>query len=144
MKENRSMIVVILLSIITFGLYGLYFYHAYARDMNIVCAGDGKKTAGLIAFILLSFITCGIYSIVWLYKVGDRINENCIRKGMASPCTGGSLLVWSIVGSIIFIGPFVALHKMIKGLNVLCAAYNRGRNGNGNLGNVNVNVTING
>lgn len=138
LKENRSMLVVILLSIITCGLYSLWFYYAYARDMNTACAGDGKKTGGLLAIIFLSIITLGIYGIVWTYKVGDRIYENCARRGLQAPCSGGSLLLWSILGSAIIIGPFVALHKMLKGLNMLCAHYNRaGRGG------VNVHVTVN-
>lgn len=141
MKENRSLLVYILLSIITFGIYSLWFYYAYARDMNIVCAGDGKKTGGLLAIIFLSMITFGIYGIVWTYKVGDRIFENCTRKGIKAPCSGGSLLCWNILGSMIVIGPLVAMHKMIKGLNLLCAHYNR--NGAGKTSNVNVNVTVN-
>lgn len=140
LKENRSLLMCIILTIVTLGLYGLYFTYAYARDMNIACAGDGKHTAGLIKLILLSVITLGIYGIIWYYKVGDRIYENCIRKGMVSPCTGGSLLCWSIFGSLIYIGPFVAMYKMIKGLNMLCAAYNRGQNNGGFSGNITVNV----
>lgn len=140
MNENRSLLKFILLSIITFGIYSLFFIHAYARDMNAVCSGDGKKTGGLLAVIFLSTITFGIYSIVWLYKVGDRIDDNCHARGIKSPCTGGSLLLWNILGSLIFIGPFIGMHKMIKGLNLLCMAYNRGHRGGYGNGPVNVNI----
>lgn len=124
MKENRSMFVVILLSLITFGIYGLYFTYSYARDMNIVCEGDGKKTGGLLAQIFLTLITFGIYYYVWTYKVGERIRDNCQKNGVESPCTGGSLLLWDILGAMIIIGPLVAYHKEIKGLNMLCTCFN--------------------
>lgn len=140
MREDRSLIKYILLSIITFGFYGIYFLHAYARDMNIVCSGDGRRTAGALKVILLTAVTCGIYAFIWYYKVGERINENCVRRGISSPCTGGSLLCWFIFGSLIYIGPFVMMHKMIKGLNLLCAAYNRSRSGF--AGNVTVNINL--
>lgn len=140
MKTNRGLLKYILLTIITCGIYAIYFEYAFARDMNIVCAGDGKKTRGVLAQIIFSALTLGIYSLVWLYGVGERINANSFRRNMTSRCTGGSLLLWHIVGSLLFgVGPFVALYKRIHGLNDLCEAYNRGHNG----ATVNVNVNVN-
>ncbi len=139
MKTNRSLLVYILLTIVTCGIYAIYFEYAFARDMNIVCAADGKKTRGVIAQVIFTVLTLGIYPIVWLYGVGERINNNSVMRKVASTCTGGSLLLWNILGSLIIIGPFVAMHKRIEGLNRLCDAYNR-RQG---AANVNVNININ-
>lgn len=138
MKTNRSLFVYILLSIITLGIYAIYFEYAFARDMNIVCSGDGKRTRGILAQLIFSALTFGIYYIVWLYGVGERIHSNCYKKNVAATCNGGSLLLWNILGSLIVIGPFVAMHKRIEGLNRLCEAYNQ-RGG----ASVNVNVNIN-
>ena len=138
MKTNRSLLVMILLSIITFGIYGLYFQYAYARDMNIVCEGDGKHTRGLIALILLSMITFGIYPIIWMYGCGERISDNCRTRGIPCNTTGGSVVLWDILGSLIIVGPFIAWHKLIDGLNKLCAYYNSNRGGS----TVNVNITL--
>ena len=60
------------LSIITFGIYGLYLIHAFAKETNIACKDDGKETRGLLLFILLSCITFGIYGIVWYVKLIER------------------------------------------------------------------------
>ena len=125
MKENRSMIVVILLSLVTLGIYGLIFTHNYAKDMNQVCEGDGQKTGGLAAVILLSMVTCGIYGYYWIYKVGDRIAINSAKRSIPCKTSGGNLLLWTLFGGLIIIGPFVVLHKMCEGLNGLCADYNR-------------------
>ena len=35
MKTNRSLLTLILLSIVTFGIYALYFWSKYAEDMNL-------------------------------------------------------------------------------------------------------------
>ena len=65
MKTNRSLLTLILLSIITFGIYALYFWSKYAEDMNIVCNGDGKHTRGILSRIIFSALTLGIGSL-WL------------------------------------------------------------------------------
>lgn len=124
MKTNRSLIVFILLSAITFGIYALYFWSVYARDMNAVCQGDGRHTRGILARIIFSMLTFGIYELFWMYNVGERISANAHKRGIHCNVTGGGILLWYILGSFIFIGPLVAMHKMIHGLNDLCAAYN--------------------
>ncbi|MBR3493805.1 MAG: DUF4234 domain-containing protein [Clostridia bacterium] len=142
MQENRGLLKLILLSLITFGIYGLWFWSKYASDMNVVCAGDGRKTRGILARILLSLITFGIYEWVWEYGVGERIMINCQKRGIPCTTSGGNILLWSILGSLLFgIGPLVACYKMIHGLNDLCIDYNR--NGGGmNRGGVNVKVDV--
>ena len=48
--------------------------------------------------------------------------------------------MWYILGSFILIGPFVAMHKMISGLNALCSNYNAAGFGNGATVQVNINT----
>lgn len=124
MRTDRSLGKLILLSLITFGIYGIYFEYTFARDMNIVCEGIGKRTRGVLEQIIFGILTMGIYNIVWLYGVGERINGNCFVRGLQSPCDGSALLLWNILGAFIFVGPFVAMHKRIEGLNRLCAYHN--------------------
>ena len=143
MKENRSLIKLLLLNLITAGIYGLFFWERYAEDMNTVCMGDGRKTRGVIGRTLLTILTLGIYEQVWLYKAGDRIAANCRVKGIPAKATGGSVLLWYTVGTLLFgIGPLVAISKLIRGLNDLSAAYNR-RIGQGAGATVNVNIVTN-
>ena len=125
---NRSLLKLIIFSILTLGIYALYFYHAIARDMNEMCRGDGKKTAGLIKIFLLSIITLGIYVFVWYYSIANRIKANAKRQyGLDLPISGGKVLMWYIPGSLLFgIGPFVALHIIIKNTNILAAFNNSG------------------
>lgn len=125
LKADRSLVAYILLNLITCGIYGWYFLYALARDVNVVCAGDGKSTAGLLKLILLSFITCGIYSFFWYYNLGNRLSANAPRYGLNFQENGTTVLLWLVLGSMLCgIGPFIAMHIIIKNTNALCGAYN--------------------
>lgn len=125
LKADRSLVAYILLSFITCGIYSWYFIYALARDVNTVCAGDGRSTAGLIKLILLSIITCGFYNIYWYYSLGNRLAANAPRYGLNFQENGTTVLLWILVGSLACgIGPFIAWHIIIKNTNSLCGAYN--------------------
>ena len=125
LKTDRSLVVYILLGIVTCGIYNLWFIHSLARDVNIACEGDGKKTSGLLAFILLSCITCGIYGFIWYYSLGNRLALNAVKYNMNFQENGTTVLMWQLFGVFLCgIGPFIALHIIIKNTNSLCAAYN--------------------
>lgn len=74
----------------------------------------------------MSFITCGIYAWIWYYKLGNRLASNAGRYGMTFQENGTTVLLWQIFGVLICgIGPFVAMHILIKNTNKICEAYNR-------------------
>ena len=125
LKADRSLIAYILLNFLTCGIYSWYFIYALARDVNAACAGDGRSTAGLLKLILLSFITCGFYSLYWYYALGNRLAANASRYGLAFQENGSTVLLWQFIGALLCgIGPFVAMHIIIKNTNSLCGAYN--------------------
>ena len=74
LAENRGFWLTLLLSIVTFGIYGWYLIYSFARETNIACKDDNKKTTGLLLFVLLSIVTGGIYSIIWFCMWIDRCN----------------------------------------------------------------------
>lgn len=126
LRTDRSLVMCVLLSFVTCGLYSLYFVYKLAQDVNTACAGDGKQTAGLLKLYLLTLVTCGIYAWVWYYSLGNRLAENAPRYGMHFSENGTSVLMWMFFGSFLCgVGPFVALHIIIKNTNAICAAYNR-------------------
>ncbi len=125
MIKKRGLAVLILLSIITFGIYGLYWIYNLAKDVNTICDGDGKQTSGLLKYILLGLITFGIYNLVWVYMLGDRLQDNAQKYNINIKESGGTVLLWLILGSLIIIGPFIALHIIIKNTNALAEEYNK-------------------
>lgn len=125
--NNRSLLKYILLSIVTCGIYSYFFIYQLAKDVNIICAGDGKETAGLVKFILLSIVTCGIYSFIWMYAIGNRLAQNAPRYGLNFTENGTTILMWYLFGILLCgIGPYIAMHIIIKNTNALATAYNNG------------------
>jgi hypothetical protein len=123
--KERSLAGAILLPIITLGIYGLYWIHAIARDMNRLCAGDGRKTGGLAMVFFVGIITFGIYDLYWYYALADRLQDNAPRYGLAFKEGGGTVLLWATLGTFIIVGPFISLHIIIKNINALAQIYNR-------------------
>ena len=72
--KNRNIAVAILLSIITCGLYDIYWFICLTNDSNEMSETD-KTASGGVAFIL-SIITCGIYSLYWCYKLGKKVGDS--------------------------------------------------------------------
>lgn len=67
---KRNIAVSIILSVITCGIYGIYWMIQLNDEINSL-AGDTKAPSGGIVF-LLSLITCGIYGWFWYYKMGEK------------------------------------------------------------------------
>ena len=125
MVKKRGLASYILLSMITGGIYGWWRIHVLARDLNLMCEGDGKKTRGFLAFLFFGLITLGIYDVVWLYMVGNRLQDNAKRYNLAFKEGGGTVLRWFLLGALIIVGPFIALHIIFKNTNALADEYNK-------------------
>ena len=127
-RENRSLLKLLLLSFITFGFYGWYYIHKMAEDTNILCNGDGKKTPGLIVFLLLSVITCGIYGIIWYCLLSNRLYMNAPKYGVTLKSSSTSVILWMTIGSLLFgIGPLIATYRILHNMNDLARVYNQRR-----------------
>lgn len=125
LREDRSLAVYILLSICTCGLYGYWFIHSVAEDLNAACEGDGENTPGLGVYLLLSFFTCGLYNLYWIYRVGNRMSRNAPRYNLMFQENGTTFIVWYLVGCLLcFIGSYFAVYLLIRNMNTMARAYN--------------------
>ena len=68
--RRRSIALAIIFTIITFGIYGIYWMIRINDEVNQL-ANEPEATSGGLVF-LFSLITLGIYSFYWLYKMGER------------------------------------------------------------------------
>ena len=126
LRSNRSIIALVLLSIITCGIYSYYNIYAIARDVNIACFDDDENTPGVLVYILLSFVTCGFYNLYWLYKLGNRLSANASYYGVEMHEDGSHIILWKILGIFICcIGSFYGDYILLKNTNLICDAYNR-------------------
>ncbi|MCD8347701.1 MAG: DUF4234 domain-containing protein [Lachnospiraceae bacterium] len=125
LKEDRSLVLYIVFTILTCGIYGFYFIHSTAEDLNVICKEDGRTTKGLLGYIGLSIVSCGVYSSYWGASFVDRMAFNAPRYGVTIEESGTTYILWNFPGVLLcFVGPFIALHIIIKNMNKLARAYN--------------------
>lgn len=68
----RSIPIDLILTIITCGLYGLYWQYKQMETLNIWLR---RKDFDFLLWLLLSIITCGIFAMYYEYKMAKGINE---------------------------------------------------------------------
>lgn len=68
--ENKNIAVMLILTIITCGIYSLVWIYQITEDVNRLNE-DNNMSGGLT--ILLAIITCGIYLIYWGYDMGRKL-----------------------------------------------------------------------
>ncbi len=65
---NKNIVLSIVLSIVTCGIYGLYWM--YTINDSAVRTDPVQWNTGFGMVLLLTLVTCGIYSYFWYYKMG--------------------------------------------------------------------------
>ena len=91
--NERSIGIAILLSIVTCGIYGIYWFITLTNEVN-QRYGDPNATSGGVAF-LLTLITFGIYGFFWAYKLGEKVDA---IKGTPGGSSNVLFLVFEIFG----------------------------------------------
>ena len=95
MIKERNIVVCILLSIITCGIYGIYWFITLTDDVSR--SNNDPEFTGVKAF-LFSLITCGIYGIYWNYKIGKEMYEANQKQGITASDNSILYLILSILG----------------------------------------------
>ena len=72
MAKKRNIIVVIILSLLTCGIYPIILFAKVTNESNAVAKSD--KTAGGFLAIVFMILTGGIYGLYWAYKLGKKLN----------------------------------------------------------------------
>ena len=126
LKTNRGLLKFILLSMITFGIYGLVVMSSVSTDINIIAGRyDGKKTMHYcLLYFIFSWLTLGIAPLVWYNNISARIGNELKRRGISYSFGAGSFWGWFILGSSIVVGPFIYMHKLLKSMNLLSESFN--------------------
>lgn len=94
--RERSIAVAIILSIVTCGIYAIYWFIVLTDDAKIE-SGDSSAPSGGIAF-LLSLVTCGIYGLYWAYKMGKTIAVAESKNGIPGEDNSVLYLILQLVG----------------------------------------------
>ena len=88
----RNIAVCIILSLVTCGIYTLYWVYKINEELKQMSGTDGTD-GGMV--ILFDIITCGIYAWYWMYKMGEKAD---IVKGDPNGNSNVLYLVLSICG----------------------------------------------
>lgn len=96
MVQNRNIAVCIILSIITCGLYGLYWMACLANEVNTVSGHQNDMSGGLV--VVLSIITCNIFHLYWIYTAGQKIDDARQARGIPSQNNGLIYLLLALFG----------------------------------------------
>ena len=96
--KNRNIALCVVLSIITCGIYGIYWLVCLVDDLNVASGRTGDTSGGMV--FLLSLITCGIYGIYWLYIAGEKVAY--IKQRNTGEIDSSSSVLYLILGIIGF------------------------------------------
>ncbi len=125
MECDRNWLVVLLLSVVTCGIYGIIVFCKISEDINTICKPfDGKITQNYLIVMILAPVTCGIYPLVWMHELCDRIGTNLKARGYQTDFNSSAFWLWCVLGSLIVVGPFIFVAKFIEATNQLAADYN--------------------
>lgn len=76
--QRREIVTAILLSIITCGIYGIYWFIVMVDDIKAATNDETLPSGGTA--LLLSIITCGIYRIYLFYKMGKSLYNSKVSR----------------------------------------------------------------
>ncbi len=120
MIKKRDIALSIILTIVTCGIFGIYWFIVAVDDVNKLSNKEGQFS-GVIVF-LLSIVTCGIFGFYYFYKMGDTIDQYMITtRGMAPASKGILYLILAFIGLSI-----ISIALIQSDLNSIADDFNSG------------------
>jgi hypothetical protein len=104
----RSVGVVILLYIVTLGIYGLYWYYVTHDELK---RETGEGLGGGIALLITFFV-----GIVMPFITANEVGRMYERTGLAKPVSAVTGF-WVFPGILLIVGPFIWIYKVQGALN---------------------------
>jgi hypothetical protein len=124
LPTNRGVGKYILFSILTFGIYPWVVLTNISTEINIAARKDGDWTMNFNLMYALSCITLGIFALFWWHSLCTRIKNELSYRGVQSSFSASDFWLWSVLGSLIIVGPFIFIHKFMHAMNKLNENYN--------------------
>ena len=125
MKEDRSFLCFLLLSVLTLGIYAVYHQYMMIRDINVMLKSDGKHTPQVYWVLLLFIPTLTLFSLFWQYELGKRLSLNLQARKLPCNISGGGQFFLSLFGRQIIFLAWIAQYNLIRVCNDLAVYYNQ-------------------
>ena len=122
MLKKKKIGLYIFLNIITLGIYGIFFWNKWTKDVNTLCDGDDKDSAHYILVLLLDIFSLGIYTLVWNYQMGERLYQKAADYGVELKHGGMFIMLMRFIPFVSDILKISYANKLIDGYNASSAA----------------------
>ena len=96
MKEERNIVLAIVFTLITCGIYGIYWFIVLTDEAK-EAAGDTELASGGLAFVF-TLLTCGIYGIYWAFRMGQIMNKAGEKNNLSIADNSVLYLVLQLLG----------------------------------------------
>ena len=96
MKEERNIVLAIVFSFITCGIYAIYWFIVLTDEAK-EAAGDTELASGGLAFVF-TLLTCGIYGYYWAYRMGQIMNKAGEKNNLSIADNAVLYLVFQLLG----------------------------------------------
>ena len=114
------------LGILTAGIYPTVIWSRITTELNIIAGRhDGRRTMPFFGMIILSPVTLGILPWVWMHNFCCRVGDELKYRRINYKFGPKDFWLWSVLGSLILVGPFIFVHKLMKSMNLLNDDFNR-------------------
>lgn len=90
---QRNIAICIVLSIVTCGIYGIYWMIKVVDELNEASDNQNGTSGGMV--FLLSLVTCSIYLWYWMYKAGELVNK--AKAARALPVESDSSILYMLL-----------------------------------------------
>lgn len=121
----RSLGKMFFLSILTLGIYPTVIWSRIVTELNIAASRhDGERTMSYFGMLLLAPFTLMIYPLVWIHGFCRRIGTELKRRRIGYEFGASTFWLWNVLGSLIIVGPFVFVHKLMKAMNKINRDFN--------------------
>ena len=121
LKTNRNMWKLMILNILTLGIYSIVFFMPLSLDLDKVDPKRHRgKTMNYLEAYIFSAFTFSIVIDIWHHHIAGRIEEALERRNIDYNFNTGDFWKWFFFGSLILVGPFIYFHKLCTAMNLLC------------------------
>jgi len=110
--KTRSPVTVIILSIVTCGIYGLFWYYTIMDDLN---KASDKEVINPVMFLVLA-ILCGPIMYYILYMIDKNLAELSRQEGLEYK---ENFILWLLLTLVCGIGTFIAMYQITNAYNAI-------------------------
>lgn len=120
MIQRKDFVTIILLSIITCGIYFLFYVYQTTKELNQMAGNDGDQMEPALAVVICLFLP-----IIWHYIMGKRMQNMGNANGIPIAESGNTYLLWILLGCVTCgITAIYGYYLFVKNFNILADAYN--------------------